>query len=357
MKKSITTQLLDKFLNGETTPEETVMILEQMAFDPSLQEYVITKQRLDYDLELHNDYSFFLPIRQMAADDGKNLCDFQCESYLLKKHGISFKDNLLAEQAKANYWLVSQGTPLYNVGKMLESYGLLVRRVFDACLQILSEALDKHDAIVVVNSMTLEGTEVDNPFSDDNPNHAVIVLAIDNQNGKVTLFNPSTGNESDIYDLKRFEQAWAESKNYLILVRAKEYEHEFIPQPIDVSGVSLSPDLLQLTDTIAENAHNVWAAEKIRKNPGIRYAPLNEDGTEKDGNYNHYLLPYSELPEEDKQPDIDMALNTIKLLKRLGYRIINMGELPRCPECGEPIEMNFLYCPHCGRRLIWEDFK
>ncbi len=357
MKKSISTELLDRFLIGDTSPEETMMILEQMAFDPTLQEYAVTRERLNYEQELHNDYSCFLPIRQMAADDGNNLCDFQCETYLLKKHGISFKDDQLAEEAKANYWLGSQGTPLYNVGKMMESYGLLVWRVYDADIKTLSDALDRHDAIVVVNSMTLEGKGDDNPFSDENPNHAVIVLAIDSQDGKVTLFNPSTGNESDIYNLEVFTQAWSESKNYLVLVREKEYEHEFIPQPIDVSGVTLSADLLQLTDTIAENAHNVWAAKKIRDNPGIRYAPLEKDGNERNGNYNHYLLPYAELPEEDRLPDIDMALNTIKLLKRLGYRIINMGELPRCPECGEPIEMHFQFCPHCGKNLTWDDFK
>ena len=209
----------------------------------------------------------------------------------------------------------------------------------------------------MVNGNTLEGKGDDNPFSDDNPNHAVIVLAIDKENGKATLYNPSTGNDEDTYGLEVFKEAWAESKNYLILAREKEYEHEFIPQPIDVSGVTLSPDLMELIDTIAENAHNVWAEKKIRENPGIRYAPLDENGNEKDGNYNHYLLPYAEMPVKDRQPDIDMAVNTIKLLKRLGYRIVNMGELPRCPECGQPIEMHFQYCPHCGKKLTWDDFK
>ena len=357
MKKLISTQLLDNFLNGKTSPEVTMMILEQMAFDPSLQEYVVTRERLNYEQELHNDYSCFLPIRQMAADDGNNLCDFQCERYLLRKHGIDFKDGQLAEEAKANYWLSSQGTPLYNVGKMMESHGLLVWRVYDADTDKLAGALDRHDAIVVVNGNTLEGKGDDNPFSDDNPNHAVIVLAIDKENGKATLYNPSTGNDEDTYGLDAFKEAWAESKNYLILAREKEYEHEFIPQPIDVSGVTLSPDLMELIDTIAENAHNVWAEKKIREKPGIRYAPLDENGNEKDGNYNHYLLPYAEMPVKDREPDIEMAVNTIKLLKRLGYRIVNMGELPRCPECGQPIEMHFQYCPHCGKKLTWDDFK
>lgn len=357
MKKIITSQQLDRYLNGQTSTEETLEILEAIAFNPSLQEYIITNDRLNYEQDLYNDYSFFLPIRQMAADDGKNLCDFQCETYLLRKHGINFKDDKLAEKAKTNYWLRDQGTPMYNVGKMMESHGMLVWRVFGADISKLTAELAKHDAIVIVNSQVLDGNGDDNPFSEENPNHAVVVLSIDEKAGRVTLHNPSTGNETDTYSLDTFKEAWVESKNYLVLARPKEYEHEFIPQPIDVGEVTLSPDLMELIDTIAENAHNVWAERKMQTNPGIRYAPVDEKGNEKEGNYNHFLLPYAELPEEDKKPDIDMAVNTIKLLKRLGYRIINMGELPRCSHCGKPIEKHFLFCPHCGEKLTWEDFK
>lgn len=355
MNKMITKETINDFLNGKTSLPDTFDILETMVFDPSLEEQVISSQRMKYAKQQDLDYGSFLPINKMAADDGENLCDFQCESYILKKHGREISDSTLVEEAKSNYWLRSMGTPLYNMGKLLESNGLLVSRVYDASLEKLCEALDKYDVIVVVNSAKLSGGDYD-PFLEDNPNHAVVVLSVDTANNNVVLFNPSTGNEMDNYSLTAFEDAWGESKYYLVLVREKEYEHEYLPCPIDVSNVSLTPDLLELIDTIAENAHNVWAEEKLRKNPGLQYAPLDKDGHEVKG-CNHFFRPYAELSEEDKKPDVDMAVNTIKLLKRLGYRIVNVNKLNRCPDCGEPIEMHHLYCSHCGKKLNWKDFK
>lgn len=355
MKNIVTKENIIDFLNGNLSAQDTLEVLETMAFDSSLEEQVISNQRMKYARQIDLDYGGFLPIDKMAADDGENLCDFQCESYILKKHGKEISDSSLAEEAKNNYWLRSMGTPLYNMGKLLESNGLLVSRVYDADIDKLCDTLEGHDVIVVVNGSKLSGFEED-PFSEDNPNHAVVVLSINKCTNEVELFNPATGNEKDVYPLNEFEDAWGESKNYLVLIREKEYENEYIPRPIDVSSVSLTPDLLELIDTIAENAHNVWAEEKLRKDPGLKYAPLDEDGDEVKG-CNHFFRPYTELSEEDKKQDVDMAVNTIKLLKRLGYRIVNVNKLNRCPDCGEPIEMHNLYCSHCGRKLSWEDFK
>lgn len=355
MKNIITKENINDFLDGNLSIQDTLDVLETMAFDTSLEEQVISSQRMRYTRQIDADYGSFLPISKMAADDGENLCDFQCESYILKKHGKEISDSSLVEEAKSNYWLRSMGTPLYNMGKLLESNGLLVSRVYDADVNKLCDALKEYDVIVVVNGSKLSGIEED-PFSEDNPNHAVVALSVNKDSNEIVLFNPATGNEKDIYTLKKFEDAWSDSKNYLVLARKKEYENEYNPRPIDVSNVSLTADLLELIDTIAENAHNVWAEEKLRKNPDLKYAPLDQNGHEVKG-CNHFFRPYAELSEEDKKPDVDMAVNTIKLLKRLGYRIVNVNKLSRCPDCGEPIEMHNLYCSHCGKKLSWEDFK
>ena len=45
----------------------------------------------------------------------------------------------------------------------------------------------------------------------------------------------------------------------------KKYE----PKPIDTSGVILPEELLLLTEKIAENVHEVWAAGRIKE--GWRY--------------------------------------------------------------------------------------
>ncbi len=365
MKKHnyISEEKLDLFLEGKTSAVETMEILEAMVFDPSLQEYIISQQRMNHTIELKQSYGDFIPITSMAADDGNNLCDVQCEKYLLNKYNREIDESTLTAKALNNYWLSDLGTPLYNVGKLLEEHKLLVIRKYDASIDSLINSLEgredglKHDAIVIVNNNLLTGNESEDYFADANPNHAVVVISVNKEKGTIELFNPSTGNEKDTYDLDLFIQSWNESKNYLVLVREKQYEHEYSPTPIDVSNVTLSPDLEELIETLAENIHNVWAVEKFKANPGIRYAPLDENGHERPGGYNHFLLPYSELPKEDRKNDLDNAISTIKLLKRIGYRLINVNNLHRCPQCGEPIEMHHLYCSHCGKKLSWEDFK
>lgn len=346
---------VDDFLQRKTSSKETIEFLDAMAFDPEFEQHIITEDRLNYDIEFHKDYQCFIPVNSMAADDGNNLCDLQCEAFLLKKHGRKMVEDKLVEEARKNYWLGDLGTPLYNIGRLLEKYGLVVIKQYDASIDFLIRSIENNDAIVVVNGNTLNGDSVSHLFSRNAPNHAVVVLAIDTVRQEVELFNPSTGNGKDNYSLERFLKAWAESQNFLVLIREPQYDYEFVPQPIDVSGVELSEGLQELSDFIAENAHNIWAEDKIRDNPGIRYAPLDEEGKEQPG-CNHYLLPYSLLPDDDKKPDINMSQKTIKLLKRLGIRMVDVKKLHNCPECNEPIEKNFLYCPYCGRKLSWKDF-
>ena len=362
LNNHITEEKLDLFLQGKTSAVETMEILEAMVFDPSIQEYIITQERMNYAIELKQDYGNFIPITSMAADDGNNLCDIQCEKFLLNKYNRDIDETTLTVQAKKNYWLSNLGTPLYNVGRILEENNLLVIRKYDADIDSLIKFLEgqegelKHDAIVIVNNDLLTEKDSENYFADENPNHAVVVINVDKEKGSVDLYNPSTGNKKDTYKLDIFIQSWLESKNYLVLVREKQYEHEYCPNPIDVDNITLSPDLEELIDTIAENTHNVWAVDKFKENPSIRYAPKDENGNEIPG-HNHFLLPYSELSQEDKKYDIEMATQTIKLLKRIGYRLINVNNLHRCSCCGEPVEMHHIYCSHCGKKLTWENFK
>ena len=360
---NISKDQLDLFLEAKTSAVETMNILEAMVFDPSIQEHIVTQQRMNHTTDLKQSYGDFIPVTSLAADDGNNLCDVQCEGYLLKKYNRDIDEATLAVRAQNNnYWLRDLGTPLYNVGKLLEGNGLLVIRKYDANIDTLDAALQGQDgelkcgAIVIVNNDLLTGNEPEDFFADENPNHAVVPISIDKENGTIDLYNPSTGNDRDTYDLDLFIQSWSESKNYLVLVREKQYEFEYSPNPIDVSNVTLSPDLEELIDFIAENIHNVWAVKKFEENPGIRYAPLDENGKEVKG-CNHFLRPYAELSDKDKEYDLEQAASTIKLLKRMGYRIVNVNELHCCTECGEPIEMHHLYCSHCGRKLTWEDFK
>ena len=90
----------------------------------------------------------------------------------------------------------------------------------------------------------------------------------------------------------------------------------YTPKPIDTENIQLSEDLMELTETLAENAHDVWAANRISE--GWRYGEK-KDSTAKT---TPCLVPYSELPDSEKDYDRHTALETLKVIRKLGYLII-----------------------------------
>ena len=87
------------------------------------------------------------------------------------------------------------------------------------------------------------------------------------------------------------------------------------PQPADLSDVTLPDGLLQLREEIAKNAHEVWAQNRM--NDGWTYGPARNDALKQHPD----LVAYEDLTDSERQYDRDTAMNSIKLLLKLGYRI------------------------------------
>jgi class 3 adenylate cyclase len=87
------------------------------------------------------------------------------------------------------------------------------------------------------------------------------------------------------------------------------------PAPVDTSGVTLSDDLRALTEVLATNAHDLWAQQRLAE--GWTYGPTRDD-TRKE---HPCLVPYEELSEIEKGYDRRAAMETVKTLLALGYRI------------------------------------
>ena len=87
------------------------------------------------------------------------------------------------------------------------------------------------------------------------------------------------------------------------------------PNPIDTSDIVLSDDLLELTEKIAENVHEVWSVGRIKE--GWTYGAVRDDAKKE----TPCLVPYKDLPENEKDFDRNTALETIKLIIKLGYNI------------------------------------
>ncbi len=89
----------------------------------------------------------------------------------------------------------------------------------------------------------------------------------------------------------------------------------YVPNPIDTSDITLSPDLTALTELLAKNTHEVWSAGRIEQ--GWVYGETRSDAKKQ----TPCLVPYDELPESEKEYDRRTALETIRLMLKLGYTI------------------------------------
>ncbi|MBE6870395.1 MAG: Ryanodine receptor Ryr [Ruminococcaceae bacterium] len=91
------------------------------------------------------------------------------------------------------------------------------------------------------------------------------------------------------------------------------------PKPIDTSKVELPRELMALTEKIAENVHENWSAGRIAE--GWTYGEKRDDSKKT----TPCLVPYSELSEEEKEYDRNTAMQTLKLIVKLGYKIEKEG--------------------------------
>ena len=305
-KNYISDELLAAYLDGNTSESETLEVLNAIKGDPSLKE--VLDIALDLEEEEYATYNV-LPMMKLAAQSGNNICSVLCEAFILHRREVPFEETELLAIAQNNHWLKPKGSPLHSIGQLLTHYDLMVTRNYDASINDISAALAlDNDVIVVVDKEKLYQLE-DN---EDAPNHAVVVRGVQDEN--VSLFDPTLEDTDVNVSLSSFLDAWQESRNYMVRVLQSIEDYE--PRPINLDDISLTDDLLELREAIAENAHDVWAT--ARKKEGWTFGSKRDDVNKKHPD----LIPYSSLPDSEKEYDRLMALDTIKLVKKLGFEIV-----------------------------------
>lgn len=88
------------------------------------------------------------------------------------------------------------------------------------------------------------------------------------------------------------------------------------PKPIDTSKITLSEEILKLTELLAENAHDIWARQRMAE--GWSYGPKRDDAAKKHPD----LVPYGDLPDSEKEYDRKAAMETLKAIIALGYKVV-----------------------------------
>ena len=90
----------------------------------------------------------------------------------------------------------------------------------------------------------------------------------------------------------------------------------YTPKPIDTSDITLPNDIYDLAELLAKNTHDIWAQGRIAS--GWTYGEKRDD----DKKQTPCLVEYEELPESEKEYDRNTSIETLKLILKLGYKIV-----------------------------------
>ena len=371
-KQSISSELVAAYLDGRATREETLQILSAAKVDIELRELLEIAIAVDVDLQSDNVVEI-LPMTALAATHDENLCVWLCERYILEQKDVEFDEDKAIADMWSNGWLKSEGVNLFNVGRYSETLGLSVRRIYDGTLNDIDRALKQGCGVIAI----VDGGELQDDCYDELcedmlvgriPDHAVVVTSYQQSSDEIELYDPNAIIKKKQYKVKQFLNAWADSKYYFVTINLKAM-NTYNPKPIDLSDVELTDDLNELREAIAENAHEIWAVE--RRSKGWTWGPKRDD----EKKHNPCMVPYSDLSEDEKLYDREMAMQTIKLLKKLGYDLIKREdtELYRllfdrirfaqkghcCHNCGHPASFGQTFCEACGHLLEinWNEKK
>ena len=312
-KYQISDELLAAFLDGNTNAEDTMRVLNAAEQDMELQEIIRIASEVDEDMAITIKPTI-IPMTAMAAKKKETyLCDIECEEFVLHQFGIEVTHKSLLDTAYKNCWLKDKGMPLYNIGRLLEKNNLPVSRRYNSTIEEVVRLLSARNQLIAVVDDTLLGNAQSS--ANQHPNHAVAISSISVETDEIILFNPNTDEELTKYSLKLFLEAWRQSNNYLVVINTTD-KFIYEPSPIGLDDVELSEDLSELQEAIAENAHEIWA--KNRRDQGWSYGPERNDQKKETPD----MIPYCNLPESEKLYDREMAMQTLKLVKKLGFEIV-----------------------------------
>ena len=140
-----------------------------------------------------------------------------------------------------------------------------------------------------------------------------VVIKANQITDMVDLYVPKS-NDIQSFPIATFVEAW-EAAGGISTTAFPADTTIYRPKLIDLKHVELPNGFEELREAIAENAHDRWALE--RQSEGWTYGPKRDDSKLETPD----MVPYSQLPESEKQYDRLMAEDTLKLLTALGYKI------------------------------------
>ena len=92
-------------------------------------------------------------------------------------------------------------------------------------------------------------------------------------------------------------------------------QKDYRPEPIDTSRVKLPGEMKKLTEKLSRNAHENWARQRMADD--WRWGKRGDDKSK----LHPSLVPYEDLPESERIYDRATAMETVKAILAMGFRI------------------------------------
>lgn len=155
-------------------------------------------------------------------------CAVKSQEIILNAAGIVVDEETLRSEAYNQGWYEpGVGTPMEDVGKLMEIHGLdVAQQTNGSIFHLVNEISHGHPVIVGVDSGELWSPGTVERFEDlmrgPLADHALIVGGIefndDFSGGSVSLIDPGTGDFGKDYDLSVFLDAWEDSNNFMVTI-------------------------------------------------------------------------------------------------------------------------------------------
>ena len=86
------------------------------------------------------------------------------------------------------------------------------------------------------------------------------------------------------------------------------------PHPVDMTNLTLSRDMQNTAERLAENAHDIWAKKKKEEIDATAGSPHPQ------------LVPYDLLTDKEKKKDRERCQELLKYIQFQGYKLHRMGK-------------------------------